>query len=37
MSRTRNQELVENARMQLPPAPDAKLEEKETTSDNTDK
>jgi multicomponent K+:H+ antiporter subunit G len=37
MSRTRNQELVENARMQLPPASDAKLEEKETTSDNTDK
>jgi multicomponent K+:H+ antiporter subunit G len=37
MSRTRNQEFVENARMQLPPAPDAKLEEKETTSDNTDK
>ena len=37
MSRTRNQELVENARMQLPPASDAKLGEKETTSDNTDK
>ena len=37
LARTRNQELVENARMQLPPASDAKHEEKETTSDNTDK
>lgn len=37
MSRTRNQELVENARMQLPPAPDTNHEENETTADTADK